>query len=75
MNVKQLLGELVRQPVVDVRTNKGSQLLFSGSQENFSKNGYTADSCNTLPLQDVMNLNVTRYFSPEGCNAMIIETE
>lgn len=75
MNVKQLLDERGRQTVVEVRTGKGTQLLFSDSPENFSKNGYVADRCNNISLQSVMNLNVVKYFSSEGCNSIIIETE
>jgi hypothetical protein len=59
---------LAKKAVVEVRTTKGSQLLFSGSSENFSKTGYVSDSCNTMQLSDIMNLKVSNYVIPENCN-------
>ena len=75
MNVSDLLNYIGKKAVVDVRTTKGSQLLFSGSSENFSKTGYVSDSCNTMQLSDIMTLKVSNYFIPENCNSVVIQTE
>ena len=76
MTVKELLNQKGRIAVVEIRVNgKGNQLLFSDSSECFEKEGYKADTCNNIPIQDIMNLNVSNYRTPPGCNSMIIETD
>ena len=75
MTVKQLLDKLGRIALVEIRTLKGIQNLFSGSHEDFSKNGYVGDCCNTLTVPEIMNLIVSDYYSPAGCNSIIITTK
>lgn len=74
MKVKQLLDEKGRKAIVEIRTSKGVQLLYSGSADDFSKNGYIADECNSISLQDIMQLEVSDNRIPEGCNSIIIFT-
>lgn len=73
MTVDQLLDEKGRIACVEVRTPKGNQLLFSGSQEDFSKNGYTGDSQNTISVQEIMSMSVRKHIQI-SCNSIIIET-
>lgn len=73
MTVKQLLDEKGRIAYVEVRTPKGNQLLFSGSQEDFLKNGYTGDSQNTISVQEIMSMSVCRHIQI-SCNSIIIGT-
>lgn len=75
MTVKELLNEKGRVACVDVRHSKGNYLLFSSTPEEFSKNGYVADSCNTISVLEIMNLNVSDYFVPDGCNSLVIQTQ
>ena len=75
MNVNELLNEKGKIACVDVRTSKGNQLLFSGTTEHFYENGYVADRCNTLSITEIMNLTVSDYLIPEGCNSIVIQTE
>lgn len=76
MTVKELLNQKGRIAVVEIRTKeKGNQLLFSDSSERFEKEGYKADTCNNIPITDIMNLNVSNYRTPQGCNSIIIETD
>jgi len=71
MTVKQLLDEKCRIACVEVRTSKGNQLLFSGSQDVFSKNGYTGDSQNTISVQEIMSMLVCKHIQI-SCNSIII---
>ena len=73
MTVKQLLDEKGRIACVEVRTSKGNQLLFSGSQDVFSKNGYTGDSQNTISVQEIMSMSVCKHIQI-SCSSIIIET-
>ena len=75
MTVRELLEEKGRIACVHIRNVNSNEnyYLYSDSPKEFSKKGYVDDTCNTISIQEIMNLRVSGYYVPDGCNSIIIK--